>query len=402
MKILQVGPAYYPAISIGGPIFSVYALNRMLCKRHRVTVLTTTLGLSPKEKENIEFDKPISSPCGSTLIYQPYSGYDHFTWSPASLWWLWHNARSFDVVMIQGVWNFPLMAAAWVCQQQSIPYMVFPRGTLYKETVMLRSGFKKRMMLILFVRRMLERANRILFTTQDEAVKVQSYLRFNLRAAVIPNIVDNGDFFRLPFRGSLRHRLGIEANTTVLLHLGRVSPKKGLYTTVQMLAHLRAAGKPVVLVVVGGDDSGHLSEIAHLADALGLSSEVHFTGLLGREESMQALVDADIFILPSLSENFGMAVVEAMLARLPVVISDHVGIASEVAAAGAGIVVPLEAGPEAFAKAVSDLIDDSSLRSALGAVAETFARAFYSEDAVSLGLEHLFSEIISRDVNEKS
>lgn len=400
MKILQVSPAYYPALSFGGPIMTTLALNRLLCKRHQVTTLTTPLGLNRAELDRVRFDVPVQSPCGSSLVYQPYSGYQHFTWSPASLAWLRRNAQKFDVVMLQGVWNFPLMAAAWVCQQYGIPYVVFPHGTLSEDAVKLRSGLKKRVMFTLFVKRMLERACCVVCTTAFEVAKVRSHLHLNIDTAVIPNIVDDTEFIPLPSRGLLRHNLGISDETTVLLHLGRVSPVKRLSTTVKVLAKLRAAGKSVALLVVGGDDSGHQSEIVQLAAELGVTIDVHFTGLVGRDASIQALVDADIFILPSLSENFGMAVAEAMLARLPVVISDHVGLAQDVEAAGAGVVVPLAAGDEAFAKAVSELIDDPSRRMALIEAGHAFVKATYCEAVVASQMESLLRDVKVRVLHE--
>lgn len=393
MKILQVCPAYYPALSFGGPILSTLALNKLLSKRHEVTTLTTPLGLEPGDAQRIVFDRPTPSPCGGTLVYQPYSGYQHFTWSPASLAWLRRHARQFDVVLLQGVWNFPLMAAAWVCQRQGIPYALFPHGTLSEEAVTLRSGLKKRLMLALFVRSMLERASRIVFTTRYEVAKVQSHLHFKLSPAVVPNIVDDTEFDVLPPRGALRNQLQISDDAVVLLHLGRVTPVKRILTSVRVLSRLRQVGKPVVLLVVGGDESGHRAEIVELAESLGVCGQVHFTGLLGREASKQAFADADIFLLPSLSENFGMAVAEAMLARLPVVISDHVGLAQEVAGMSAGIVVPLAAGDEGFANAVSGLIDDPLQRMALAEAGRVFAQSAYSEAAVASKMERLLDDI---------
>jgi glycosyltransferase involved in cell wall biosynthesis len=133
--------------------------------------------------------------------------------------------------------------------------------------------------------------------------------------------------------------------------------------------------------------------LAELAKSLYVGDQVYFTGMLGREASKQALADADIFLLPSLSENFGMAVVEAMLARLPVIISDHVGLAQEISEMSAGVVVPLAAGDEGFSNAISELIDDSPRRKALAESGRVFAKATYSETAVASKMELLLNDI---------
>jgi glycosyltransferase involved in cell wall biosynthesis len=394
MKILQIAPAYYPALSIGGPILSTLALNKLLTiNNHQVTTLTTPLGLCDADARKITYGTPVDSPCGSSLIYQPYSGYAHFTWSPASLRWLKKHAKEFDLVIVQGVWNFPLMAAAWVCQRDGIPYALFPHGTLYRETVNLRSGIKKRFMLLLFVRRMLKRAARVVFTTTDEAQKVQAFLGLQLRVAMVPNIVDPAEFEFLPKRGALRQLLGIPADTAILLHLGRITRKKALHTTLDVLARLHAKGKKVSLLIVGGDEAGQQAELEQQAQHLGISAAVHFTGLLDRLQITQALADSDVFMLPSLSENFGIAVVEAMMARLPVVISDHVGLAPDIAAAGSGVVVLLSEGAPAFADAVSKLLDSDEYRKVLGEAGRQFAIDNYSNAAVSDKIELLLNDI---------
>lgn len=398
LKILQVSPAYYPALSIGGPIFSTLALTQLITlNNHHVTTLTTPLGLSREDSERVIFNTPTQLSPGHEVVYQPYSGYAHFTWSPATLRWLSKHAKEFDLLILHGIWNFPLLAAAWICQRQGLPYLLYPHGTLYKETVTLRSGGKKRIMLKLFVRRMLSRAARVVFTTSDEAQKVQNFLKLNLNAVVLPNIVDHKEFDNLPTRGALRQELGIPSDHAVLLHLGRIATKKGLSTTVDVLARLLAAKHKVSLLIVGGDEAGQRAALELQAKSLGISANLHFAGLLDRQQTLQALADSDIFILPSLSENFGMAVVEAMLARVPVVISDYVGLAPDVAAADAGVVVPLSGGAAGFADAVGKLLDVHEYRQNLGAAGREFAIANYSNSAVSGQLELLLSDVLAEE-----
>jgi len=395
LKILQVSPAYYPAICIGGPIFSTLALSKSLvASGHALTTLTTPLGLNQQDTAEVELGRSVQITRGHAIVYQPYSGYAHFTWSPPTLRWLRQHAKEFDLLILHGVWNFPLLAAAWICQRQSIPYVLYPHGTLYRDTVTLRSGLKKRIMLALFVRRMLRRAARVVFTTSDEAQKVQAFLGLKLSASIVPNIVDHSEFESLPTRGSLRRELGIPADSSVLLHLGRIATKKGLNTTLDVLARLRVAGRKVSLLIVGGDEGGLQAQLELQAQRLGIEAHVYFTGLLGRQQTLQALVDSDVFILPSLSENFGMAVVEAMLASVPVVISDHVGLAPDVASAAAGVVVPLSGGAAAFTDAVGKLLDMDEYRRELGAAGRYFAIANYSNSAVSGRVESLLKDAV--------
>jgi glycosyltransferase involved in cell wall biosynthesis len=107
----------------------------------------------------------------------------------------------------------------------------------------------------------------------------------------------------------------------------------------------------------------------------------------------QALIDADIFVLPSLSENFGMAVVEAMLCSLPVVISDNVGIAPDVASGGAGKVITLTPENDSLINTLAQLLQSSAERKALGARGREFAISHYDESAVSSRVDELLALI---------
>src|SRR5262249_3487222 len=111
------------------------------------------------------------------------------------------------------------------------------------------------------------------------------------------------------------------------------------------------------------------------------------------EEKVGALRDADIFVLPSYSENFGVAVVEAMACGLPVIVSDQGGIHRELTAADARIVVPCE--KERLTQSILQLLGDAALHSRLSRNGIALAKTF-SVDAVTEQLVSLYREIIAR------
>ncbi|MCX5892045.1 MAG: glycosyltransferase, partial [Deltaproteobacteria bacterium] len=118
--------------------------------------------------------------------------------------------------------------------------------------------------------------------------------------------------------------------------MGRINFKKGLDLLVQALAQVVRRRPDVHLVVAGPDNDGWGARVKDWLKAAGISDYATFTGRLLGEEKPAALRDARMFVLPSYSENFGLAVVEALACGLPVVISDQVNIWREVEAAGAG------------------------------------------------------------------
>ena len=129
------------------------------------------------------------------------------------------------------------------------------------------------------------------------------------------------------------------------------------------------------LAIVGPDDEG-LTPIARALAAERAASRIASCspGMLQGDEKLEALAAADVWALPSQTENFGNAVVEAMAAGLPIVISPDVNIAPDIAAACAAVVAPRTV--EAFASEIGALLDDGGRRTAIGARAREFARRY--------------------------
>lgn len=394
MKILQVVPAYFPAISIGGPIFSSLALGRMLSRHHTVHVLTTQLGLAFDDARKVIYDSMGRSSCGGRLLYKKYYGYPNFTFSPGTAVWLQNEITNYDMAILHGVWNFPVLAAAHVCQQHRVPYVVFPHGTLLPERVEMRSALLKGLMLRVFAQRMLEQAARVAYTSRYEVRKTQQIVGSKPTPFLIPNIVESAEFRELPERGLFRRKHQISDSTRVLVHYGRIARVKGIELTLKSLAALRGAGEDVVLLIVGGDFDGYQQTVRATVDELGLSNAVVFTGLLGREDARSALVDSDIFVLPSYSENFAMAAVEAMLCRLPVVVSDNVGIADELAEADVGVAVTLDPEASSLTRALAELLRDDARRAYLAERGRTFAVDHYDGTAVQARVEDLVRAVV--------
>jgi glycosyltransferase involved in cell wall biosynthesis len=362
MNILQIAPAYYPAISIGGPIYSTISFSEILSKNNNLTTLTTQLGLSEIQKNNIIYDKENAISENHILIYKKYFGPANFTFSLSTIFWLLKNTRNYDVIILQGIWNFPFIIASIIARLYKIPYIVFPHGTLYKETVLLKSAAIKKLFFVMAIKKMLKKAKYVCFTTNDEMRKVLNFLNIKLNSYIIPNVVKKEDFSTLPIRGKFRQKFAINSDTIVLLHFGRITKKKGLEYTLQALKSLINNKYNVELIIAGGDEEGYKSNIMNLINDFNIEKFVHFTGLLNREEALNILVDSDIFVLPSYSENFGIAIVESMYCKLPVVISDNVGIAEDIEAKNAGIVFNLNAKTESLEFYLKKLIENPLLR----------------------------------------
>lgn len=187
--------------------------------------------------------------------------------------------------------------------------------------------------------------------------------------AVIPNGVEPEDFLQarlLPFRAPTRERHGINSAARVVLFVGEFF-RKGLSAAVQALAAL--ARPDVHLLVVG---RGPQAVFAALAERLGVASQVHFVGFV--PDPRPYFSAADVFLFPTLYEPFGMVVLEAMAAGLPVITTRLAGVADVICAGEEGYLVADPLDVEAYAQALRDIFADPAQAARMGSAARLAAQ----------------------------
>jgi len=401
MKILHVVSSYYPAFSFGGPIESVHKLNKFLVKKGvDTTVYTSNSGLrnirmSDIQKLNLSISgmsdiqnigKGKCEIDGVRVFYFPYYGYVHWTFSPALFLALGREVKNFDLVHITGVWNFPVWAAAFWARFYKKPHIISPRGSLMKEPLEKKSQLKKKIYLSLITKRDFKKASAIHFTVEKEK---KEYLKAGLplrKAVVIPNGLDikgyeiRNEYEYTKLRNNFRKKFGIHNDAKIVLFLSRLNWKKGLDTLIPAFSEVIKKKPKAVLVLAGGDEKNYKKEIIKMINNCHLtcadfsphnsafspreSASCIFTGMLLGEDKVAAYQIADVFVLPSYSENFGMVVVEAMAAEKPVVITKGVGISKEVEAAGAGIVI--EKDEKQLTEAILRILNNPDLAKKIG------------------------------------
>jgi glycosyltransferase involved in cell wall biosynthesis len=250
---------------------------------------------------------------------------------------------------------------------------------------------KKWLYLALFERPRLNMAAAIHCTDEIEQ---QAIKQLGLRPPtfVVPNPIELGEFSSLPVKGRLRGRLGLSQNSMVTLFLGRISAKKGLDLAVRAFADVASTHSNAHFVIAGPDENGCGKRAQQLAHQLGLQDQAHFIGMVTGEDRLSALVDADLFILTSHSENFGMAAAEALAAGLPVLLSDQVGIARQVAQAEAGAIVPLDVSH--IAHTWSALLENPGRLKAMGERGRKLVQQEYDADAVARKMLDVYRQVI--------
>jgi glycosyltransferase involved in cell wall biosynthesis len=176
-----------------------------------------------------------------------------------------------------------------------------------------------------------------------------------------------------------------------VLFLSRIDPKKNLEALLRGFKVVTRDGLDAVLSIAGDGPAEYVSGLKALTQALSIESRVRWLGRVDGVAKAEAFSSAHVFVLPSWSENFGIAVVEAMLAGLPCVVGEGVGIAEDIERAGAGVVVLPE--PGAIAAALLYVLDKEDRRRHMGQQARRLAEQEYSTAVMSERLIALYQEV---------
>jgi glycosyltransferase involved in cell wall biosynthesis len=303
-----------------------------------------------------------------------------------------NNIATFDIIHIHGLYRFPPTYAAYQARKQKIPYVITPHGALdpYLYTKSSRNLLLKRLYERWFDLPNLHGAGAIHYTAEDER-KRAAFLGLRAPSFVVPNGVDWGRYAQLPARGAFRASQGL-GDAPLVLFLGRLHPKKGLDLLIPAFETIRRQVSGAQLAIVGPENDSFGQQVRAWVGERGLTDSVHFVGHLDGADVIQAYVDADVFVLPSYTENFGMTVVEAMACAVPVVISDQVNIHAEVAQSGAGLVTHCDVSE--VAEAVLGLLADPERRAVMGSAGRAAAQMRYTWPSIVDALSREYTSVI--------
>ena len=371
MRILHVVPTYLPATRYGGPIYAVHGLCRALAGRgHDVSVFTT----------NVDGRSESPVPVGGEVLLDGVrvryfrSELRRLYFSRGLKRTLRAEVTSFDVVHLHSVFLWPTYAAARAAGAAGVPYVVSPRGMLVPELIRERSRWTKTAWLGLVERRTFAHAAAIHFTSQREEDDAQR-LGIPLPGPfIVPNGID------------IVPRPAVPRDDTTVLYFGRISWKKRVDLLIDALPQLPG----VRIVIAGNDDEDLTPQLQERARKSGVSERVVFAGTIEASAKWELLARATILAMPSISENFGNVILEAMMMETPVVLSEGVGLAADVRDAGAGVVTG------DFAGAIRTLLADAASRKQMGRNGRALVESQFTWQAVAARMEEAYCSIASR------
>jgi glycosyltransferase involved in cell wall biosynthesis len=374
MKVLHVIPSIGP--SRGGPSFVIRTMARGLVNRGIETHVATTNDNGPTL-----MDVPLGRPVEEDgVVYRYFQRQTSFyLFSLPFTRWLWRHASDYDLIHIHTLFSYCSNVAAWIARRKHIPYIIRPLGVLNRWGIANRRPLLKKLSFHLVEKPLLSGAVFVHYTAEQERDEA-SQLGFAHRPLVIPNPVAISHASRRELKGQFRARYPQLQDRRIILFLSRIDRKKGLDLLISAFREVVIRFPEAILVIAGDGDTELTESLLRLAQDCGVADSVLWVGFLSGPEKFAAMADADVFVLPSYSENFGVAVVEAMALGVPVILTDQVGIHREVAQHHAGLITAAAVAP--LAGAIATVLGDECLRSELGRNAQLIAASQFSADAV--------------------
>ena len=315
----------------GGMVPSILGMTGALCRLHgNVTIVTPT----PSRLDT-------STLAESLTLKGPETDLEE-------------AVRSAQVVHLHGLWQSHTRRGARTARAARVPYLIAAHG-MAEPWALRHKRWKKRVYLALVEARNLRSASCLHALSRPEIGHLQKIAPWT-PVCFIPNGVDLAPFDDLPPRSALETECPELAGKFVLLFFGRVHVKKGLDLLAEALGRV-APTNPKLHLLVAGNDDGAWSPFCDRMAELGLARRTTYLGHVSGERARRVWSAADAFILPSYSEGFSMAILEALACRLPSLITTACHFPELTAARGAVVVAPES---DAVTRGLCELLERSN------------------------------------------
>lgn len=387
MRILQVIPVF--SDQFGGPVSVVRSISKELAKRHEVVVYTTTAldpkhDSTPRDEERdgyrvVYFPRTLKQLCYSYFFGQ-------LNLSVGLMRAVKEHLMEFDIIHVHSYQQFPDVLISQYATKYGVPYVLQPHGSIPK----IGKKYRKMMYDVLFGCKVLRNASKVIALSRIEAQQQEALGVLREKIIIVPNSLDLEEYANLPVKGSFKRRFNVPENKKIILYLGRIHSTKGVDVLVKAFAFLtKDMHLKDVLLVIAGPDDGYLDEIKSLADSLGVSDSIVFTGFISGEDKIKALRDAEVFVTPFFY-GFPMTFLEACAVGTPIITTTH-GDTLEWIDSNVGYSVPstyIDLG-----KAIYKIISNPELRERFSITCRRIMDSNFSVDRVVSKLEQIYEQI---------
>lgn len=309
MNILHISPTYYPATYFGGPIYSTLGLcNALAGIEGAVLRVLTTDSAGPHRSNKIEVvGMPSVFPAGYEVFYCRRRmgadiSFEMFTYLSSMIAWA-------DIVHLTAVYSPPTIPSLLISRIKRRPVVWSPRGSLQRWRGVTRPMAKHVWEAVCNTLVVPERC--VLHVTSEEEARASANRIPKARTVLIPNGID------IPL--AAKNRQWCPGGRLRVLYLGRLHPIKGIENLIAALPKLESTG--VSLTICGEGDPAYKESLVRKTVELGVVDMVSFRGHVNGEAKTAAFTVADVCVVPSYVENFGMVVGEALAHGVPVIVS---------------------------------------------------------------------------------
>ena len=354
-----------PSLSVkhGGPSYAVRAIARSLASADVDVTIASTNDDGDDARLKVPIGEPIKE--NGTTIYYFRRNFVPYKVSFSLGWWLNSNVARFDIVHIHALFSFSSTVAARAARRHRVPYIVRPLGVLNRWGLENRRAFLKQISLRLAELPLLRDAAAIHYTSEAEKLEAAriSDIIASQKSAVIPLPIEiaKGD------PEDFRQRFPKVAGRSIILFLSRIDEKKGIELLLDAFADVRRQISDTILVVAGSGATNYVQKLSQRAKELGISDTVIWTGHLDGAIKEAAFAAADVFVLPSYSENFGVAAAEALTIGVPTIVTESVAISEDIRSYDAGLVVKNDSADD-FTKRMKKVHKEAEIALGMGAM----------------------------------
>ncbi len=311
--------------------------------------------------------------------------------SPELYTWIKAHGNNFDIIHIHGVWHFsgvaPYLAGITTAK------CITTHGLLDRWTIS-KGYWKKYIFGLLFQKRILKNTELIQINNMDEKADLKRFLGFeHPNVKVIPNGMNLQDFAVLPEKNTFRNQFQIPKDEQMILFMSRINLKKGLDLLLPAFKQLLTKRNDCLLILAGPDD-GYLSITQNFIKENNLEDRIKLVGMLTGKDKLAALSDADIFVLPSHSEGFSIATLEALVSGIPSLLSDRVGFGEAIKETNAAHLADLN--ENSIVEGLNKMLDDKDYCQTLSKNGTDLVKNRYDIELVAKQLFNEFEKIVTK------
>ena len=389
MRVLHIIPSISPLR--GGPSAAVLAMVAALREQGVDASILTTNDHGPGIDRSMPLGRWFERAGVPVLAFgrwsPPQRALREFAISPRLNRWLAAHLRNYQFLHVHALFSWSSTTAMAQARMARVPYVLRTIGQLNNWSLSQSAG-RKQLLWRLIEHRNLANAAALHFTSTAERDQAAS-LGLPTPTLVLPLGVQLPDLS--PLSPSLLES-GTAQSGPTFLFLSRIHPKKQLERLIDALALLqqRLPQAPWQLRIAGAGEPAYLQRLRQQVARAGIGHRCHWLGFLEGEAKWQALQQADWFVLPSASENFGIAAIEALAAGTPPILSPDVAVAASIASAGAGLIISAE--PQALSAVLEAALAGPPPE--MQAAARSLAASTYSWPAIAAQLQLAYSSVL--------